>query len=140
MFTLLFSIFAFANIPTGHWSGEGTYEAWGVGRFSALASVEIRQDNSQLQIHDCWKFERQGSPWNLCYDYQFEIRDQELYVENTKVGTIRGAEIEIIYKREEGQIHAVLRWNDQNELSGFHNSVSKSGRYTKKSAENLRRQ
>lgn len=137
MFTLLLSVLTFAAIPTGQWKGEGIFDAWGVGRFPALATVEIRQENSHLQIHDCWKFERQGSPWNLCYDHEFEIRDQELYVDNTKVGSIRETEFEIIYKREEGQIHAVLRWNADGQLSGFHNAVNKAGRFTNKSADIL---
>jgi len=137
MITLLLAVFAFAEIPSGQWQGKGIYEAWGVGRFESDARIEIESNPSVLKIKDCWKFERQGKPWNLCYEHTFDRKGEELYVEETKVGNVRESEMEIIYKRDEGQIHAILRWDEQNRLSGFHNAVSRTGRYTNKSSDLL---
>jgi hypothetical protein len=128
---------AFSQIPSGVWQGDGIYDAWGVGRYEAKATVNIQIENTSLSIKDCWKFMRNQQNWNLCYDHSFEIKGTDLFVNETKVGTIRDQEIEIIYKRDEGQIHAVLKWDQNAILSGFHNSISQSGRYTNKSSEKL---
>lgn len=137
MISLLFAVLALAEIPTGKWQGNGIYDAWGVGRFSSEVHLEIQSSENQLWVKDCWKFERQGKPWNLCYEHRFDRLGNELYVEDTKVGNVRSDEFEIIYKREEGQIHAILKWDADNRLSGFHNAVSRTGRYTNKSSDQL---
>jgi hypothetical protein len=128
---------AFSQIPSGLWQGQGIYEAWGVGRFESQASIEIQFQDSALMIKDCWKFVRNDQKWNLCYDHSFEVIGSEIFVNQTKVGSLRENEMEIIYKRDDGQIHAVLHWDQNNILSGFHNAVDRSGRYTNKSSERL---
>ncbi len=136
--SVLFATHVYAVNLSGSWIGNGVYSEFGSAEYVARAQVKIvvTQTKNELETCDCWSFEKDGQPMQLCSYHKFDLQGDKVLVKGAQVGTQSANALNLSFKKQTEEVAATALIRPDQKLD-FLYSLSGPDRATQASAHGL---